>query len=199
MNIEPGLYPSIVDIVVAMNNKMRERLGDQAFENNGFHVSMEKITQKFVVHLPENQSVVIIQSSDTSHIFGIDLEQNQTGVIMKRKGPHYPQYSYDIMRIHSLVIYSDIIEYNTAGDTKNPLLRCIPFISKIKSGDKTSTGQYMNYQFFVTNLQFEKLKKKYLHSIKIELRNSTGEKIVFVSVGVIRVVLLFCKISISHF
>ena len=29
MNIEPGLYPSIVDIVVAMNNKIRERLGAQ--------------------------------------------------------------------------------------------------------------------------------------------------------------------------
>ena len=32
MNIEPGLYPSIVDIVVAMNNKIRERLGAQVFE-----------------------------------------------------------------------------------------------------------------------------------------------------------------------
>ena len=29
MNIEPGLYPNIVDIVVAMNNKIRERLGAQ--------------------------------------------------------------------------------------------------------------------------------------------------------------------------
>ena len=27
MNIEPRLYPSIVDIVVAMNNKIQERLG----------------------------------------------------------------------------------------------------------------------------------------------------------------------------
>ena len=25
-NFEPGLYPSIVDILVAMNNKIRERL-----------------------------------------------------------------------------------------------------------------------------------------------------------------------------
>ena len=74
----------------------------------------------------------IIQSADFSHIFGCDLEQNQTGVVMKREGPHYPQYSYDIIRIHSLMIYSDIIEYNIVGDTKIPLLRCIPFISKVK-------------------------------------------------------------------
>ena len=35
MHIEPGLYPSTVDIVVAMNNTFRERLGAQAFEYNG--------------------------------------------------------------------------------------------------------------------------------------------------------------------
>ena len=199
MNIEPGLYPSIVDIVVAMNNKIRESLGAQVFEYNGIYVSVEKIAQKVVVHLPESQSsVFIIQSADLSHIFGCDLEQNQTGVIMKGKGPHCPQYSYDIIRIHSLMIYSDIIEYNIVGDTKTPLLRCFPFISKVKSGDIISTGQYMNYQSF-TNLQFKKLLKNFFHSIKIKLRDSTGEKIPFVSVGITRVVLLFRKISNNHF
>ena len=49
---------------------------------------------------------------------------------MKRKGPHYPQCSYDIISIHSLMIYSDIAEYNIVDDTKTPLLHCIPFISK---------------------------------------------------------------------
>ena len=91
MNIEPGLYPSIVDIVVAMNNNIRERLGAQVFDYNGIYVSVDKITQKVAVHLPENQSVFIIQSAVLSHIFGCDLEQTQTGVKMKGKGPHYPQ------------------------------------------------------------------------------------------------------------
>ena len=54
---------------------------------------------------------------------------------MKRKGPQYPQYSYDIIRVHSLMIYSDIIEYNIVVDIKFPLLRCISFISKVKSGE----------------------------------------------------------------
>ena len=93
MHIEPGLHPSIVCIVVAMNSKIRERLGAQAFEYNGIYKSAHKITQKVAVHLPENQSVFIIQSSDLSHIFGCDLEQNQTAFIMKQKVPHYPQYS----------------------------------------------------------------------------------------------------------
>ena len=127
-----------------MNNKIREPLRAQAFEYNGFYVSVDKMTRNVAVLLPENQSVFFIQSSDSSHIFGCDLEQNQTGVIKKGKGPHYPQYSYEIIRIHSVKIYSDFIQYNIVGDTKTPLLRCIPFISKVKSGDIISTGQYIN-------------------------------------------------------
>ena len=59
---------------------------------------------------------------------------------MKRKGPHEPQFAYDIIRIHSLMISSDIVEYNIDGDTKTPLLRCFPFISKLKDGDIITTG-----------------------------------------------------------
>ena len=99
---------------------------------------------------------------------------------MKGKGPRYHQYSYYIIRIHSLTIYSDIIEYNIVGDTKTLLLRCIPFIAlysiQVKSGDIISTGQYMNYHSF-KNIQFEKRLKNSFHSIKIELRGSAGEKL----------------------
>ena len=83
-------------------------------------------------------------------------------------------------------------------DTKTPLFRCIPFISKVKSGDITSKGQYMNYQSFIKS-QFKKLLKNSFHSINIELRDSTGEKIPFVSVGITRMVLLFRKISKNLF
>ena len=127
------MYPSIVDIVVAMNDKNRKRIGTQKYEYNGIYVSVDKIIQKVAILLPEDQSVFIIQSADLSHIFCGNLKQNQTGVIMKGKKPHYPQYSYDIIRIHSLMIYSDIIENNIVGDTKTPLLRCIPFISKVRN------------------------------------------------------------------
>ena len=55
----------------------------------------------------------------------------------------------------------------------------------------------MNYQFF-TNLEVRKLFEKSFHSIKIELWDTTGEKIPFVSVKVTRVILLFRKISDYH-
>ena len=51
------------------------------------------------------------------------------------KGPHYPQYSDDIIKIYSLMIYSDILlKKNVVGDT-------------------------LNYQSF-PNLQFKKMLKK---------------------------------------
>ena len=117
---------------------------------------------------------------------------------MSGKGPHEPTFAYDIVRIHSLMIYTDIVEYNIVGDTKAPLLRCFPFISKLKSGDTVTTGQYMNYQTF-SNLQFRRLLKNSFHSIHIDLRDTSGEKIPFVSVGITRLVLMFRKVCDIHF
>ena len=95
------------------------------------------------------------------------------------------------------MIYTDIVEYNIVRDTKTPFLRCFPFISKIKSGDIITTGQYMNYQTF-SNFQFRRLLKNSFHSIHIDLRDTSGEKIPFVSVGITRLVLMFRKVSVFH-
>ena len=117
---------------------------------------------------------------------------------MKGKGAHEPQFAYDIVRIHSLMIYSDLVEYSIVGDTKAPLLRCFSFISKLIGGDITTTGQYMNYQT-ISNLQFRPLLKTSFHSIHIDLRDTSGQKLPFVSVGITRLVLMFRKVSSIHF
>ena len=57
----------------------------------------------------------------------------------------------------------------------------------------------MNYQTF-SNLQFRPLLKSSFHSIhSIDLRDTSGEKIPFVSVGITRFVLMFRKASNIHF
>ena len=56
----------------------------------------------------------------------------------------------------------------------------------------------MNYQTF-SNLQFRPLLKNSFHSIHIDLRDTNGEKIPFVSVGITRLVLMFRKASNIHF
>ena len=113
--------------------------------------------------------------------------------MLRGKGPHKPEFAYDI-RIHLLMTYTELIEYNIVGDTKAPLLRCFPFFSKLKPGDIVTTGQYMNYQTF-SNLQFRPLLKNSFHSIHIDVRDTSGEKIPFLSVGITRLFLMFRKAS----
>ena len=47
-------------------------------------------------------------------------------VMMIRKCPHEHEVAYDIVRIHSLMIYSDLVEYTNAGDTKLPCYDAFP-------------------------------------------------------------------------
>ena len=81
---------------------------------------------------------------------------------------------------------------------KDSLATMLSFISRLRGGDIITTGQYMNYQTF-TNLQFRPLLKDSFHSIHIDLRDTSGEKIPFVSVGITRLVLMFRKVSSIHF
>ena len=153
--------------------------------------------QKVVITLANDSSGLAFCSTDLGHIFGNNVG-NHFGVLMKGKGPHEPQFANDIVRIHSLMICSYLVEYDIVGDTKAPLLRCFPFISKLKGGDIITTGRYMNYQIF-SNLQFRPLLKNSFHSIHIDLRDSSGEKIPVVSVGITRFVLMFRMVSSIHF
>ena len=192
-NLEPGLYTSITDIVEAMNTPIQER-NNHNETCTTFKVSRR--TQKVVIMLANDSSGLAFCSTDLGHNFGNNVG-NHFGVLMKRKGPRAPQLAHDIVRIHSLMIYSEIVEYKIVGDTKTPLLRRFPFISKLKEGDIITTGQYMNYQTF-SNLQFRPLLENSFHSIHNDLRDTSGEKMPFVSVGITRLVLMFRKVTSIH-
>ena len=150
--LEPGLYPSITDIVEAMNILIQER---HNHSENCIKVKVSRKTQKVEIYLAIGLAFF---SADLGHIF-VSNVGFEFGVMLRGKGPHKPEFAYDIVRIHSLMIYTDLIEYNIVGDTNAPLLRGFLFISKLKSEDIITTGQYMNYQRF-SNLQFRPLLKK---------------------------------------
>ena len=170
-NLEPGLYTSITDIVEAMNTLIQER---NNHNETCITVKVSRRTEKDVIMLASESSGLAFCSTDLGHTFGNNVG-NEFGVLTCGKVPHEPEFAYDIVRIHSLMIYSDLVEYNIVGDTKAPLLRCFPFISKLKGRDILTTGQYMNYQTF-NNLQFRPLLKNSFHSIHIDLKDPSGEK-----------------------
>ena len=178
-NLELRLYTSITDIVEAMNTLIQEK---NNHNETCITAKVSRRKQKVVIMLPNDTSGLAFCSTDLGHIFGNNVG-NEFGVLMIGKGPHEPELAYDIVRIHPLMIYSDLVEYNFVGDTKAPLLRCFPFISKLKGADIITTGQYMNYQTF-SNLQFRPLFKNSFHSIHIDLKDTSGEKIPFVSVRI---------------
>ena len=183
--LEPGLYPSITDTVEPMNTLIQEK-HNHTENSNTVKVSLR--TQKVEIYLANERSGLAFFSTDLGHIFG-SIVGNEFGVMLRGKRLHKLEFAYDIVSIHSLKIYTDLIEYNTVGDTKAPLLRCFLFISRLHSGDNITTGQYMNNQIF-SNLQFIPLLKHSFHSIHFDLRDTSGEKIPFVSVGITLLVLI---------
>ena len=193
-NLEPGLYTSITDIVEAMITLIQER---NNHNETCTRVKVSRRTQRVVIMLANDRSGLAFYSTDLGHKFGNSVG-NAFGVLIIGKGPHELDFAYHIVRMHSLKIYRDIVEYNIVGDTKTPLLWCFPFISKLKGGDIITTGQYMNYQTF-SNLQVRPLLKNSFHSIHIDLSDPSGEKIPFVSVGITRLVLMSRKVSNIHF
>ena len=150
--LEPGLYPSITDTVEAMNTLIQEI---HNHSENCITVKVSRRTEKVEIYLANEGSGLAFLSTDLGHFFGIDVD-NEFGVMLGRKRPHKPKFPDEIVRILSLMIYTDLIEYNIVGDTMVPLLRCFRFLSKLKTGDIITTGQYLNYQTF-SNLQFRPL------------------------------------------
>ena len=180
---EPGLHPSITDVVEAMNSLIQNR---NNHNDNCLRVKVSRRSRKVGVSLVNKESSLVISGHDLGQIFGGDVRKNM-GFLMRGKGPRKPLFAYDIVRVHSLMIITDNVEYNMVWDTQALLLRCFSSISKLKSGDTITTRQYMNYQTF-SNLQFRRLLKNFFLSIQIHLRDTSGDKFPLVSVRITRLV-----------
>ena len=51
--------------------------------------------------------------------------------MLRGEGPHKPpEFAYDLVRIHSLMIHTNLIEYKVVGDTKaeSSIAALLPFL-----------------------------------------------------------------------
>ena len=98
--LEPGLYTSLTDLIEAMNILIQER---HNHSENCIKVKVSRRTQKVEIYLANEGSGLAFLSTDLGHIFGSNVG-NEFGVMLRGKGPHKPEFAYDIVRIHSLMI-----------------------------------------------------------------------------------------------
>ena len=62
-------------------------------------------------------------SMELGHTLGT-IVGNESGVMLRGKKPHKPDFAYDHVRTHSPMIYTDMTEYIIVSDTKASLLHC---------------------------------------------------------------------------
>ena len=104
--LELGLYPSITDIVEAMNILIQEK---HNHSDNCIKVKVSRKTQKVEIYLAKKASALAFFGTDLGYIFGSNAG-NEFGVMLRGKRPHKPDFAYDTVRIHSLMIYTNLIE-----------------------------------------------------------------------------------------
>ena len=134
--LKPGLHHAFTDIVETMISLIKNKNNHNTI---CIGLKVDRRTQETAFLLVDDESSLVISSMDLGHVFG-GAFRNDWGILMLGRGPHKPLFAHDIFRIHSLMIYTDIVEYNIVGYTKAPLLRWFPFISKLKSPDLITTG-----------------------------------------------------------
>ena len=136
--LEHGLYPSITDTVETINSLSRKTRSQWELYHS---LSVSKNAKNWELPCKWRIWSCIFRffGTDLGHIFGSN-NRNEFGVMLRRKGPHKPEVAYDIVHIHSLKIYKDLIEYNIVGDKKDLLMRCFLSISRLKAGDNIITG-----------------------------------------------------------
>ena len=92
--LEPGLYPSITDMVEAMNILIQER---HNHSESCIKVEVSRRMQRNEVYLANEGSGLAFFSTVLGHNFGSDVG-NEVRVMLRGKGPHKPKFVHDFVR-----------------------------------------------------------------------------------------------------
>ena len=109
--LETSLYPSITDIVEAINTLIQER---HNHNENCTTVKVSQRTQNNETYFAKEKSGLSFFRADPGHVFGSNVG-NDIGVILTGKRPHKPEFAYHFVRIHCLMLYMDLIEHNISA------------------------------------------------------------------------------------
>ena len=104
--LKAGRYPSITDTVEAMNTLIQE---EHIHIDSCIAAEESRRTQNIENQTAEERSGLAFFSTSLGHFLGsnsgIEFE-----VMLRGNGPDKTRSGYDIVRIHFLMIYTDLIE-----------------------------------------------------------------------------------------
>lgn len=188
--IPKGMYYSAMEIVKHMNKLIKDKYNKPSSD---LPIKLTWNALDYHIELTLENEIVVLDlsgSNDLLHIFGFDKKKQ--GILKgQEKLSWRGDFPVDIVRIHSFLVYSDIVDHGVVGDAKAPILRSFSHIPKLK-GFEILPSQIVDTHVF-TNLQFRPILKKSFHSVKIDLRSSKGDLVPFAGVGITRLSLYFRK------
>lgn len=195
--LKPGCYPSIDCILSAI---LKSATGKKV-EGDGKLLTWKvdpvtrKLSVKFNGNMNEEGLTIQLKSQDLKNILGTstiidcqqdddDDDQSMPVKIVKQVG----QWPVDLNAgSHTMLLYCDLVQNETLGDTQTALLRSIPLNA---TRMWTNTVDEVNHKSF-TNLQWKRVVKSQFQSISLTLANEVGQKMPFLSCGRTNVTLAF--------
>lgn len=204
--LKPGCYPTVDCILSAI---LKSATGKKP-ESNGqlFTWKVDPVTRKLSVKFNGNKDeeglTIQLKSQDLRSILGtstiidcqqaddVDDGQSMPVKVVKQVG----QWPVDLNAgSHTMLLYCDLVQNETLGDTQTALLRSIP-LHATRMWANTTVGE-VNHKSF-TNLQWKRVVKSQFQSISLTLANEVGQKMPFLSCGRTNVTLAFRPIP-KHF
>ena len=95
-------------------------------------VKVSRRTQKVEIYIANEGSRLAFFIRDLGNFFGSNVG-NEFGMMLRANGPHEPEFAYDIVRIHSLMIYTDLIVVQYRWRHESPNAALLSFHSEAQS------------------------------------------------------------------
>jgi hypothetical protein len=203
-SISPGFYQSVTDVELAMQRAVKSipprGEGDDPEKRDVWKFEIDKKSRKGKFEIVDKEKwALYLNSPDLAHIFGFGGDDVFIGANINLEST----FPVDICRFHSIIVYIDIIQHGIIGDTRAPVLRTLPFGTRVQSMKKTRQFDFddvVRFDTYMTHvsfnyLQYKPLLKKNFNQISVTLRDQTGSLIPFQSIGHSRLTLGFRKVT----
>ena len=195
MGIGNGIYRSVKDLLDAMLKPAQEYFAQQPFL---WQYTIDPTNQKLSIELNSGTSFLHFISSDIANILGYVNHTKLEGM-----GPHVADYPVDLQRVHTMFVYTDIIEHQLLGDSMAPVLRAVPIYSALSSDTPSSSSSAVDSERMFCkqtqivksfdHLEFKRVLSSTINTISIELHNETGQYTQFFDIGRVALTLTFRK------